>query len=131
MKVLTTCDFGEFYSSDFFSEFSRVDYDKNETIFESKESKMVSREEREMFDIFFIISFYKRGKERWVKKEEISYEQALYDCEVMLIGDNDGTPTSIIFGVGFEFILSPEMVRALQDAMEYDAEGYYPNLSKK
>lgn len=133
MKELAKSDFGDFYVSEFFSEFDNTDYSRNKIILESPESKLVSEIQEEMFDAFFILSFYKKGKERWVKKMEFSYEQVLYDCEVKLMGDDEGNPTSIIFDMGeesFEFILSPEMVRALQDAIKYDFEGYYPNLSK-
>jgi len=134
MRTLATSSFDEFYTSEFVSEFIDEDWTKGRCIFESPETKLVAEEQEEMFDRFCIYSFYRKGSRRWVKKMEASNEQMMFDCEVSLMGeDKTGDPVSIVFDMGndtFEFVLSQEMVKALRDAIEYDFEGYYPNLSE-
>ena len=90
----------------------------------SPESQIVDNAENSLWDQFGVISFYKKGAQRWVKKMEKSGEQLADDGVVYLMGDDKtGRPTHFQIDCdndSFDFILSDEQVDWIRNRVETD-----------
>lgn len=115
--------FKEFWQSSFVDECG-TETDKNGWQLLSPESKIVDSSEEGFYDQNYLVSFYKKGAQRWVKKMEKSDEQLADDCTVYLMGDNKtGRPTHFQIDCGndsFDFILSDEQINWMADRVETD-----------
>ncbi len=125
MTKLCEMSFKEFWDSMFVEDNGDVNEDKG-WILQSPESKIVDTSDDGYYDYGqgFLVSFYKKGAQRWVKKMEKSSEQLVEDGTVSLIGeDRTGLPSYFRIDCGndsFDFVLSDRQLQWILDRVEKD-----------
>ena len=133
-RVFSECSFVDFIFSNFCDQFTKGD--KGTYILEGDGTKIVEVHSDEdnaycygCFDVLY--DFYKKGAQRWVKKLELSNDQARCDCEVTLEGDE--YPEVVVFDLTydrFEFKLTEDMIKELKFVYEENIGDYFPNFPK-
>lgn len=123
MTKLCELSFKEFWWS-MFVEDNGVETGKNGWILQSPESKIVDSSDDTFYGQDSLVSFYKKGAQRWVKKMEKSGEQLADDGAVYLMGDEKtGRPTHLQIDCGndsFDFVLSDKQVDWIRNCVETD-----------
>ena len=136
-QVFCECSFTDLIFSDFYTQFEKNDGKGTHTL-EGDGTKIVEihsgYEDTPFcygcFDVLY--DFYKKGSQRWVKKLELSNDQARYDCEVTLEGDE--YPEVLVFDLTydrFEFKLTEDMIKELKFVYEENIEDYFPNFPNR
>ena len=123
MAKLCELSFKEFWWS-MFVEDNGEENGKEGWILQSRESKIVDNSDDGLYSQDHLISFYKKGAHKWVKKMEKSSEQLIDDCTVYLIGeDRTGLPSYFKIDCGndsFDFVLNDRQLQWILDMVEKD-----------
>ena len=136
-KIFSDCSFTELICSDFYNQFLKND-NKGCYTFEGDGTKLVEIHSGYedspycygCFDVLYVL--YKKAAHRWVKKFELSNDEARYDTEIHLEGDE--YPEVLVFDLSydsFEFKLTDDMIKELKFVYEENIDDYFPNYSKK
>ena len=133
MEQISTCSFKEFVNSGFAC--LNGDYDSKTGILTiANPGCKITVGTLYRGEVFSDLhSFYLRGPSgRWIKKMEISDEQALDDFEVQYFkGDESEGPGFIRFTNGnqkFDFYLTPSQIDTIDEAIYFGDSDYFPGI---
>lgn len=123
MAKLCEMSFKEFWWS-MFVEDNGEETENKGWILQSPESKIVDSSDGAFYGQDCLVSFYKKGAQRWIKKMEKSSEQLMDDCTVYLYSeDRSGLPSYFKIDCGndsFDFVLSDRQLQWILDMVEKD-----------
>jgi len=133
MAELGFCSFNEFWGSGFMYEYISQDKDGNNSLATPGAKIIFGTVEDDLYGQDGLHTFYKKGSQRWVKKLEVSDQQLLDDCQVVLLGDNKyNKPESILFEFShdsFEFPLTNHMIEEIEFAKENGDRDFFPGYT--